>query len=353
MPITSYHAKYFAYELTRQYSSDSLQKLAASLSDAQVDLNPHQVHQNEVIICSYHFARAKDDYIKLINWDLVIDEAHHLRNVYKNTNKIASTIKTAVAHSPKLLLTATPLQNSLMELYGLVSIIDDYTFGDLRSFKSQFARVTLVFDYSETQRKISILEPLIGKTGWLSVSDLTIESFEIENDILFCGITDDGMALDAEQCQRFFSLPATIKPNQGEISGDVMRTLEVLAGKQQEDILQRNAGRNAGFFDSEMEKLDKWAEAVKNSLEIELKELDKEIKTRKTEAKKILKLEEKVAAQREIKEMEKKRNTLRQNLYQAQDEVDGRKEKLINEIEERIKQRIAKEALFIIRWKLL
>ena len=43
MAITSYHAKYFAYELTRQYSYDSLQKLAASLSDAQVDLNPHQV----------------------------------------------------------------------------------------------------------------------------------------------------------------------------------------------------------------------------------------------------------------------------------------------------------------------
>jgi len=43
MAITSYHAKYFAYELTRQHSSDSLQKLAASLSDAQVDLNPHQV----------------------------------------------------------------------------------------------------------------------------------------------------------------------------------------------------------------------------------------------------------------------------------------------------------------------
>lgn len=185
----------------------------------------------------------------------------------------------------------------------------------------------MVFDYSGTQRKISILEPLIGKSGWLSVSDLTIESFEIENDILFCGITDDGMALDVEQCQRFFSLPATIKPNQGEFSGDVMRTLEVLAGKQQEDILQRNAGRNAGFFDSEMEKLDKWAEDVKNSIEIELKELDKEIKTRKTEAKKILKLEEKIAAQREIKEMEKKRNTLRQNLYQAQDDVDGKKRK--------------------------
>ena len=38
MALTPYHAKYLAYELTRRYSSDSLQKLAASLSDAQVDL---------------------------------------------------------------------------------------------------------------------------------------------------------------------------------------------------------------------------------------------------------------------------------------------------------------------------
>jgi hypothetical protein len=47
MNITDYHAKYFAYELTRRYSSDSLQKLAASLSDAQVDLNP-QIETNEL-----------------------------------------------------------------------------------------------------------------------------------------------------------------------------------------------------------------------------------------------------------------------------------------------------------------
>jgi SNF2 family DNA or RNA helicase len=40
---TAYHAKYFAYELTKRCASDSMEKLAASLADAQVDLNPHQV----------------------------------------------------------------------------------------------------------------------------------------------------------------------------------------------------------------------------------------------------------------------------------------------------------------------
>ena len=59
------------------------------------NLNPFK--QNEIVICSFHFARAKDVYIKQIEWDLiVIDEAHHLRNVYKNTNKIANAIKAAV-----------------------------------------------------------------------------------------------------------------------------------------------------------------------------------------------------------------------------------------------------------------
>ena len=83
------------------------------------------------------------------------------------------------------------------------------------------------------------------------------------------------------------------------------------------------------------------------------KALDKEIKAGKTEAKKILNLEEKVKAQRQIKEMEKKRNELRQNLYQAQDEVDGRKETLITEIEARLKQNIESDELFLIKWKVV
>ncbi len=92
------------------------------------------------IICSYQFAKSKANDIKDTAWDLVVlDEAHRLRNVYKTSNVIAKTLKEAMAHvHSKVLLTATPLQNSLLELYGLVSIIDDRVFGDLDSFRSQF-----------------------------------------------------------------------------------------------------------------------------------------------------------------------------------------------------------------------
>jgi ERCC4-related helicase len=247
---TAYHAKYFAFELTKRCASDSMEKLAASLADAQVDLNPHQVeaalfafrsplskgailadevglgktieagillsqkwaeqkrkilivvpaslrkqwHQelsdkfflpsvlletktfneqlkggnlnpfnrDEIVICSFQFARSKEPYLRKVSWNLaVIDEAHRLRNVYKPTNKIGNAIKGALAPFPKLLLTATPLQNSLLELYGLVSIIDEHTFGDIKSFKSQFARLDSDSDFQALRER---LKPICQRT---------------------------------------------------------------------------------------------------------------------------------------------------------------------------------------------
>src|SRR5207245_903689 len=198
---------YIAHELTKRCASDSVEKLAGALVDAQVDLNPHQVEAalfafksplskgailadevglgktieaglvlaqhwaerkrrllvitpsnlrkqwyqeltekfflpceivesksynqairqgnfrpfdrvDHVVICSYQFGRSKASDIATTPWDVVvIDEAHRLRNVYKPSNIIAKTLKAALADRRKLLLTATPLQNSLLELF--------------------------------------------------------------------------------------------------------------------------------------------------------------------------------------------------------------------------------------------
>src|SRR3989338_5891876 len=121
------------------------------------NLNPFN-QEDKIIICSYHFAKAKSPYIKQTKWDLaVIDEAHRLRNVYKTSNKIAREIKDSLIDVPKILLTATPLKNSLLELYGLVSIIDDHVFGDLKSFKSNYARVPREQDIYESE--VGLVEP--------------------------------------------------------------------------------------------------------------------------------------------------------------------------------------------------
>lgn len=105
--------------------------------------SPFEPKDEAVVICSYQFARNKATDVHRTPWDLVvIDETHRLRNVYKPSNIIANVLKGALQDRHKLLLTATPLQNSLLELFGLVSIIDDHAFGDLRSFRDQFANLS-------------------------------------------------------------------------------------------------------------------------------------------------------------------------------------------------------------------
>jgi superfamily II DNA or RNA helicase len=97
-------------------------------------------HDGSVLICSYQIAASKAYELSQVPWNLVvIDEAHRLRNVYKKSSRIAAAIRDATQDRQKLLLTATPLQNSLMELYGLASVADPHIFGDERSFREQFA----------------------------------------------------------------------------------------------------------------------------------------------------------------------------------------------------------------------
>ena len=97
-------------------------------------------HNDHVVITSYEFAALKADELRAVQWDLVVfDEAHRLRNVYKKDGATrAKRLRDATRPFFKILLTATPLQNSLMELYGLVSVLDEHHFGDEDSFRSQY-----------------------------------------------------------------------------------------------------------------------------------------------------------------------------------------------------------------------
>ena len=93
-----------------------------------------------VLVMSFHYANTLREELKARAWDLVvIDEAHKLRNAYRPSNKVGQGIRWATEDCRKLLLTATPLQNSLLELYGISTLIDEHLFGDVNSFRSQYA----------------------------------------------------------------------------------------------------------------------------------------------------------------------------------------------------------------------
>lgn len=209
----------------------------------------------------------------------------------------------------------------------------------------------IIFDYSASQNKIAYLEKFIGKTGFMKVSSLAIHSFDQEDYLLAACYTDDGEVLDSEMAARLFSLQG-FEGNFITIDEINKNTLSEIIFSEKQKIITVNAERNRDFFDTEMDKLDQWADDMKISLEKEIKDLDAEIRLRKSEAKKILNLEAKVAAQREIKDLEKKRNEKRQTLFSAQDEIDERKDDLLNDIEARLNQKIEEEELFTIKWKI-
>jgi ERCC4-related helicase len=208
----------------------------------------------------------------------------------------------------------------------------------------------LTFLYSG-KPKITAIEELIGSSGYLQAHLFTINSFETEDYVILTGITDSGKDLDKEQCRYLFSLQADII-NNIEFKYEPLNVLQQALEVKQSELLTANEGRNSVFFDQEYEKLDKWAEDMKNSLEYQLKELDVAIKTSKAEARKLLRLDEKVNLRNKIKEMEKRRNELRLKLFQNQDEVEGKKEELLDNIKLRMQRHIELKELFTIQWRL-
>ena len=131
--------KQWALELQEKFNLPTLILDSKTYRDAVRAGNGAPFASGKVVITSFHFASRFRADVRAVPFDLVvIDEAHKLRNAYRPSNKMGQNIKWAIEERKKCLLTATPLQNSLIELYGLSSILDDLIFGDVNSFRTQY-----------------------------------------------------------------------------------------------------------------------------------------------------------------------------------------------------------------------
>ncbi|HEX8226408.1 MAG TPA: SNF2-related protein [Candidatus Saccharimonadales bacterium] len=207
--------------------------------------------------------------------------------------------------------------------------------------------------YSAAAETITSLQPLLGSAGYLTAVRLRINGEHEEEHIMTAGFTDAGEPLSPEQAARLLDLEFSNPSQSPQIPGEARTSLanqvdKAIAAKQAEI-----ADRNSSYFDDELDKIESWAEDRKLSLELRIRELDKEIKLRRTEARKLVKLDEKVAEQKAIKDLEKKRNSLRRELFEKQDEIDDEKDKLLDGIQARLASESSADELFVIRWKLI
>ena len=205
------------------------------------------------------------------------------------------------------------------------------------------------FHYAQHGSRISILEPLRGQSGTLVLSLFTVESMDqAEDHIIYAACTDAGTALDQEQARRLLSLPATLKGPVLDLPAPAV--LSEIASTRQTEIQQIIARRNGHYYEAEAQKLDGWADDLKVGLEREIKEMDRLIKEARRTAATALTLEDKLAAQKQIKTVEAQRNDKRRSLFEAQDAIDQQREDLIGKIEGKLTQILHSMPVFTIRF---
>ena len=210
----------------------------------------------------------------------------------------------------------------------------------------------VIFHLSGSGKNIAILERLVGKCGWLSCLRVSVSALDTEDHLLLSGVTDEGEILDAAQCRRFFDLPGEESRN-AELPASIKAILDEVTARQQQELLDDIAAKNGQWFDTEMDKLDRWAEDRRTALKVELEELDLQIRETRKAARLAPNLPDKLECQRALRRLEAQRDEAWRSYDGASREIDRQKDSLLDEISGRLQQQTAQELLFILRWCLV
>ena len=209
----------------------------------------------------------------------------------------------------------------------------------------------VAFHYSSSGKKITVLESLIGRGGWLSCAHVTMSALETEDVVVMSGVCEDGSPMDETQCRRLFDLSgsqggATAPPSA------VAALLDAEQGRRRMAMLEDVTSRNGRWFDTEMEKLDRWADDRRASLKAELEVLDEALKQAKKDARLAPTLPDKLERQRAVRTLEAKRDEAWRDYDAASRDIDRQKDALLDEISRRLEQHIEMDPLFTLRWSL-
>jgi hypothetical protein len=218
--------------------------------------------------------------------------------------------------------------------------------------KNQIDSHKISFNYSESASKITPLESFVGQSGWISVENLKIDSFETEDYLLYACFTDNGQQLDAELAARLLSLPAT-EHTEVIPSESVVARCNELIQVATNAFVSENIDRNKQFFMDETNKLNVWADDQVEAKTLELKQTKAELKDKERQSRKATSPEELLSLQKLIRTLESKQSKLRREMFMIEDEIRAKRDKMIDDIEARMKQKVTSEKLFTLHWQII
>jgi hypothetical protein len=211
--------------------------------------------------------------------------------------------------------------------------------------------VAIRLDYGAHDGRISILEPFLGKSGWLTVSFFTVESLnQAEDHLVFSAIGDDGQPLREDVASRLLTIPGTV--DQPVDTVDHGERLAEIAELRQQSLVQVISERNSRFFEAEADKLNGWADDQLASAERALTETKRRIRDLRNQAVKATSMEDQARIQGEIRETERRQRRLRQEIFEVEDQILAKRDELVEAMRAMLKQNVNTRPLFTIRWTL-
>jgi len=234
-------------------------------------------------------------------------------------------------------------------LYRLTHPLGEYVLDNGKLCPTPVA--TVAFDISHHIGRITALEALRGQSGWLTLQKLTVESFEREEFLLFSAFTDGGQSLDQETCEKLFRCAAQTAP--AELPPDVQDRLDRETQRHAQATIAHSLETNSRVFAEERERLDRWAEDMVLAAEKELADTKARIKATNRQARLAATMDEQHALQNTIRDLEKKQRTQRQRIFDVEDQIKGKRDRLIEGLEKRLSQSTSSEHLFSIRWQVV
>jgi hypothetical protein len=206
----------------------------------------------------------------------------------------------------------------------------------------------VIFDVTNNSTRLHVIEALRGKSGFLTLVTLQIDSYEREEYLLFSGFDDKGVSLDHETMEKLFSCDGTV--DDAILPVPVQERLTAEAERHAKAAISRSLEQNSVHFNQAREKLEKWADEMVLSAERALLDTKEQIKALRRQARQAVTLEEQHTIQENIQKLERQQRRQRQEIFSVEDEIMVKRDALIDSLEKRLAQRTQTETLFTIRW---
>ncbi len=237
----------------------------------------------------------------------------------------------------------------LAHAYRLNHPLGEWVLDSARNTATPTAELT--FDYSNHAARVSVIDQLRGKSGWLTLNYLTVKAFDTSESLLFSAMTDDGQMLDQETCEKLFTVQASRKAT--AINSVAPTPLGDNAQRQIQAHIAELLQANQRLFNEERDKLEKWADDKLLATEEGLRETKAHIAQLKRDARKAATLQEQSEIQNELRELERRQRKQRQDIFSVEDEIIERRDALIDQLEKRIEQHTESSNLFTLKFRVL